>query len=116
MRNSLRLLIAFVTITTAAFTNAGDWPQWRGPDGTGVSRETNLPINWNNQRGIIWRTELPEWGDSTPAISGDAIFVTAHHDDNLLLIKLNKTNGHIEWTQTVGTGAVKRAPIKAKSA
>lgn len=115
MRNSIRLITVLATIATAAFTSAGDWPQWRGPDGTGVSRETNLPINWNNQRGIVWRKELPEWGDSTPAIWGDAIFVTAHHDDNLLLIRLNKTTGHIEWTQTVGTGSVKRAPIKAKS-
>lgn len=100
----------------AVTASAGDWPQWRGPEGTGVSRERNLPINWNSQRGIIWKAELPEWGDSTPAIWGDAIFITTHHDEQLLLLRLNKADGKIVWTQTVGSGTVKRAPIKAKSA
>jgi outer membrane protein assembly factor BamB len=96
--------------------SAGDWPQWRGPEGTGISRERNLPINWNSERGILWKTEIPEWGDSTPAIWGEAIFITSQHDDNLLLLRLNKADGKIVWTQTVGSGSVKRAPIKAKSA
>ncbi len=116
--NRLRIVFAVATIslTVTMFALADNWPQWRGPQGTGVSHETNLPLNWNDQRGIVWKAELPEWGDSTPAIWGDAIFVTAHHDDNLLLIKLDRAKGKIEWTQTVGTGSVKRAPIKAKSA
>ncbi len=107
-------LSAIILVVANAF--AGDWPQWRGAEGTGVSRERNLPINWNSQRGIIWKTELPEWGDSTPALWGDAIFVTAQHDEKLLLLRLNKTDGKIVWTQTVGSGSVKRAPIKPKSA
>src|SRR5258708_821817 len=88
----------------AASLSAADWPQWRGPEGTGVSRERNLPINWNSERGILWKTEIPEWGDSTPAIWGDAIFITSQHDENLLLLRLNKADGKIVWTQTVGSG------------
>ena len=110
-------VVAFFLLSAIAMAaSAGDWPQWRGPEGTGVSRERNLPINWNSERGILWKTEIPEWGDSTPAIWGDAIFVTAQHDDNLLLLRINKADGKIVWTQTVGTGTVKRSPIKAKSA
>src|SRR5271154_6372879 len=116
LRLFLRVLSAFAVIFfVCSVASAGDWPQWRGPEGTGVSRETNLPTNWNSQRGIVWHTEIPDWGDSTPAISGDAIFVTTHHDDDLLLLKISKANGRVQWTRTVGTGTVKRAPIKAKS-
>lgn len=103
-------------VVFAASASAEDWPQWRGPEGTGVSHETNLPLNWNDQRGIIWKSDIPEWGDSTPAIFGSAIFLTAQHDDNLLVLKLDKSTGHILWTKTVGSGSVERAPIKAKSA
>lgn len=106
--------LAFAPTAGSAF--AGDWPQWRGPEGTGVSRETGLPVNWTNQRGILWKTDLPEWGDSTPAIWGDAIFVTSQHDDNLLLLKLDKPTGRILWTRTVGSGKVKRIPLAAKTA
>jgi outer membrane protein assembly factor BamB len=106
--------IAVLASVLAASVIAADWPQWRGPEGNGVSRERNLPINWNSERGILWKTELPEWGDSTSAIWGDAIFVTSHHDDNLLLLRIDKAKGKIVWTRTVGTGTVKRAPIKPK--
>ena len=105
----------FATVAAGPLV-AGNWPQWRGPDGTGVSRERNLPINWNAERGIIWKTEIPEWGDSTPAIWGDAIFVTSDHNDQLLLLRIDKATGKIVWTRTVGTGSVKRAPIKMKTA
>ncbi len=94
---------------------AGNWPQWRGPQGTGVSNETGLPVDWNSSRGIIWKTDLPEWGDSTPAIWGNSIFVTTQHGDDLLLLKLEKATGRILWTRTVGTGDFKRIPVNMKT-
>jgi outer membrane protein assembly factor BamB len=113
----MRISIAALTLFTLFCQRASsaDWPQWRGPEGNGVSHETNLPLVWNDQRGIAWKADLPEWGDSTPAIWGNAIFLTSQHDDNLLVLKLDKATGHIVWTQTVGAGTVKRAPIKGKS-
>ncbi|HZZ72402.1 MAG TPA: PQQ-binding-like beta-propeller repeat protein [Pirellulales bacterium] len=94
---------------------AENWPQWRGPQGNSQSGETDLPLAWNDTQGIVWKTALPEWGDSTPAIWGDAIFLTSHKDDDLLLTKVNKKTGAIEWTKTVGQGNVQRIPISAKS-
>lgn len=113
MRSALPVFLG--TILAAHSALAADWPQWRGPTGNGVSQETNLPVNWSEQRGIVWKADIPEWGDSTPAIWGNAIFLTSQKDDNLLVLKLDKATGHIAWTQTVGTGTPKRAPIKAKS-
>ena len=43
---------------------AADWPQWRGPDGNGVSNETGLAFRWNESEGLKWKTELPQWGTS----------------------------------------------------
>src|ERR1700730_10240456 len=106
--NMKRILTVIVSLVFSLSLSADNWPQWRGPEGTGVSRERDLPINWNSQRGILWKAELPEWGDSTPAIWGDAIFITSHHDDKLLLLRLDKANkGKIVWTQTVGTGSAR---------
>src|SRR5262249_22801576 len=90
--------------------NAGDWPQWRGPRGDSTSDETGLPIAWSESKSIVWKTELPEWGTSTPAISGDAVFLTFHVEEQstLLLIKLDKRTGKVEWTRQVGTGEANR--------
>jgi outer membrane protein assembly factor BamB len=90
---------------------ADNWPQWRGPDGNGVSRETGLPVAWAEGSGVVWKCPLPEWGNSTPAIWGDAIFLTSHLDDRqLLLLKINRQTGQIEWTRQVGTGSCLRGP------
>jgi outer membrane protein assembly factor BamB len=99
------LTLAFVTLGLGRSGDAADWPQWRGPQGTGVSPEKGLPIIWHEQRSIGWKCPLPEWGASTPVISGDAVFVTTHTaEDTLLLLRIDKNRGEIVWTQQVGSG------------
>src|SRR5205085_9992210 len=87
---------------------AGDWPQWRGPSGDHVSREIGLPIKWSATENVAWKTPLPEWGTSTPAIWGDAVFVTTNSGDKLLLLRIDKQTGTIVWTREVGTGLAQR--------
>ena len=95
--------------------HADDWPQWRGPEGNGSSRETGLPVEWSEEAGVLWKCKLPEWATSTPVIWGDAIFVTAHVDDQqLVLLRINKRDGKIEWTRQVGVGKTPRMPMKRK--
>jgi outer membrane protein assembly factor BamB len=92
-----------------AVLSAADWPQWRGPDGTGVSTEKQPPIVWHEGRSIVWKATMPGPAASTPASWGDAVFVTAHTaDDKLLLLRLSKKDGQIVWTQEVGSGTKER--------
>jgi outer membrane protein assembly factor BamB len=94
---------------------AENWPQWRGPEHNGVSREAGLPITWSESSGIVWKCPLPAWGTSTPAIWGDAIFVTTHVDNQrLLLLKVDKKTGRIEWTREVGQGKAGQGDRSAK--
>ncbi len=91
-----------------AATRAGDWPQWRGPAGNSTSDETGLPTHWSEQENIAWKTPLPEWGTSTPAIFGDAIFVTTESDGTLLLLRIDKGSGRIVWKEQIGSGRANR--------
>ena len=94
---------------------AENWPNWRGPEYNGTSRETDLPVSWNATSGIAWKCTIPASGTSTPAIWGDAIFVTSHVDNQkLVLVKIDKKTGQIEWTRQVGTGEAPRAPVVGK--
>ncbi|ADB17069.1 Pyrrolo-quinoline quinone [Pirellula staleyi DSM 6068] len=100
-------LLAIVFIHSSAM--AENWPQWRGPEGTGVSSERELPIVWSEKRGIAWKTAIPASGASTPVIWGDAIFLTSHtQDQQLMVLKLSKKTGEIEWQKSVGTGEAAR--------
>jgi outer membrane protein assembly factor BamB len=55
-----------------------NWPQWRGPLGSGVSPQGDPPLDWNEADGknVRWKTEIPGRGHSTPIVWGDQVFVT----------------------------------------
>jgi len=70
---SLAILV-FASLTTAG--SAANWPQWRGPDGSGISTEKNLPADWSPTRNIKWKTPIAGRGHSSPIVWGNHIFVT----------------------------------------
>ena len=66
------LLLSTVIAASTAFA---DWPQWRGPEGTGISTATNLPTTWSEDSNVAWKIKMPAWSGSTPIIIGDNVFV-----------------------------------------
>src|SRR5262245_56821039 len=85
------------------------WPQWRGPTGDSVSPTTKLPTRWSPTENVVWKTSLPGWGNSTPAIWGDAIFLTTQVDDErLLLLRVDRGTGKVVWEREVGHGTPRR--------
>ncbi|MGH9319978.1 MAG: PQQ-binding-like beta-propeller repeat protein [Vicinamibacteria bacterium] len=53
------------------------WPGWRGPDGRGVSTETNLPSEWGPDRNVIWKVPIDGQGHSSPVVWGNRVFLTS---------------------------------------
>lgn len=51
------------------------WPQFRGV-GTSVSAASEVPIEWSDEKGIAWQAALPGYGQSSPVIWDDRVFVT----------------------------------------
>lgn len=82
---------------------AENWPQWRGPLGNGISRETGVPIRWSRDQNVVWRTPLPGPGGATPIVWEDRIFVTSADGDDLVLLCFS-TEGKPLWRKLVGTG------------
>jgi outer membrane protein assembly factor BamB len=60
-----------------ATLSAADWPQWRGPRGTGASDEKNLPVRWSASENIAWKAAIGGVGVSSPIVSADRVFVTS---------------------------------------
>jgi outer membrane protein assembly factor BamB len=52
------------------------WPGWRGSDGQGIVQEKGLPLEWSATRNVVWKTEIPGKGYSSPIVWGDRIFLT----------------------------------------
>jgi outer membrane protein assembly factor BamB len=72
----VRLGMAWALLASATVT-ASDWPQWRGPNGTGVTGETGLPERWSATENVAWKAAITGLGVSTPIVVGDHVFVTS---------------------------------------
>ena len=108
-----RFVFGLLISCAATEAPAADWPQWRGPDGDGIVRDAPLPTEWSETKNVLWKTPLPKWGVSTPAISGDALFLTAQSEEGALsVLRLNAGDGKIVWTQEVGRADTKREAEK----
>jgi outer membrane protein assembly factor BamB len=59
-----------------AAAQAGDWPQFRGTNGAGVSPEKGLADEWGPDKNVAWKVEVPGVGWASPVVWGDKIFVT----------------------------------------
>ena len=75
--------VVFLTSTPAS-TSAGNWPQWRGPEGQGVSAETGLPDEWSATRNIKWKTAIAGRGHSSPIVWRNKIFLTTALDGDVI--------------------------------
>ena len=55
-----------------------DWPNWRGPEGTGVSREKNLPDSWT-LGGELWKSEALG-SRSTPIVLNGKLYTVCRYE------------------------------------
>ena len=76
---------------------ADNWPMWRGPLGTGVAKEKQLPTRWDSQTNVKWKTPLPERGNSTPVIWEKRVFLTQARAAQRLVVCLNRADGTVLW-------------------
>ena len=54
---------------------AKDWPQWRGPLGTGAAPAADPPTSWSETQNVRWKVKLPGSGRSTPIVTGKYVFI-----------------------------------------
>jgi hypothetical protein len=58
-------------------SGASDWPQFRGRDAGVAPSNPKLPVAWDATKNVVWTTEIPGTGWSSPIVSGDHVIVTA---------------------------------------
>jgi outer membrane protein assembly factor BamB len=102
----LKCLSACLAVFAVLQAHAEDWPQWRGPHGDAISRESGLPTEWSDSKNVVWKVPLPGIGSSTPAVWGSRIFLTSPAGSDLLLLCFN-TDGKEQWRHRLGQGAAK---------
>ena len=73
----LALAIAVAALGLGSAAAAEDWPEFRGPTGQGLSAETGLPVEWSEDRNVVWKAPVAGRGWSSPVVGDGLVWVTA---------------------------------------
>ena len=94
--------LAAFTINNVA--QRSDWPQWRGPNRSGVSNERGLLRQWPKEGPkLLWQVNDIGDGYSTPAVVGDRIYLMSNRGlQNEFVQVLSAKDGKVVWTTRVG--------------
>lgn len=100
---SVLLLLIVAPMTIGRPAAAPDWPQWKGPDRTGLSKETGLMKAWpQNGPTTVWTVSNLGEGYGTVAISGERILVQGCKANDSVVFCLNRADGKVIWTTVLG--------------
>jgi outer membrane protein assembly factor BamB len=81
---------------------SGEWPQWRGPDRTGVSHETGLLKSWPpDGPRLVWKAQALGGGHSTPSISHGRIFGMSWRGQEEVVWALEAAGGKELWATRI---------------
>jgi outer membrane protein assembly factor BamB len=71
-----KLLVLSMVLTSHAL--AGNWPQFRGAQASGLDTSAAAPVHWNVASGenVRWRTQVAGLAHSSPILWGDRVFLT----------------------------------------
>jgi outer membrane protein assembly factor BamB len=82
---------------------AADWPQWQGPDRTGLSKETGLMKEWPaSGPTVVWSSQNLGQGYGSMAVAGDRIYLQGMIGGNSTVFALNRADGKGVWSKALG--------------
>jgi outer membrane protein assembly factor BamB len=91
----LLLCLALLGRLPAAASDDGNWPQFRGPNGSGVANAFKPPVKIVTDRAA-WKTPLPP-GKSSPVLWNGKVFLTGVESNRLATLALDAKSGTILW-------------------
>jgi outer membrane protein assembly factor BamB len=100
MRRSRFPVVVLLLLSLCVCSAAQEWTRFRGPNGSGVSTATTVPLRWT-ERDYRWKVELPGVGHSSPVLWGERLFATSGDEKTgtRILTCLRATDGQRLWSR-----------------
>ncbi|MCH8333713.1 PQQ-like beta-propeller repeat protein [Candidatus Sumerlaeota bacterium] len=96
-------LLLWILVATAAAQSGHDWPQWRGPDRTGVSTETGLLKSWpKGGPALLWTASGLGEGYGPVSVRGDRVYVQGTAGSESFVFCLERASGEMVWRRALG--------------
>ena len=87
-------------LAAGAETAHGQWPQFRGPNGSGVDSADGYPVAFSPTSNVVWKATVP-YGQSSPVVAGRHVYLTASEGGRLLTICLDASSGRELWRREI---------------
>ncbi len=97
-------LLAVLATPAGIVASTSDWPQWRGPERNGISKESGLLKQWPaGGPKLLWQVNDIGDGYSTPSVAGNRIYLMSNRGlENEFVQALSTKDGKPVWTTRVG--------------
>jgi outer membrane protein assembly factor BamB len=96
--------LPLATLLLTAVAAAADWPQWRGPDRSNLSKDTGLLKAWpKDGPKLVWTSEDAGIGFSGVAVVGDRVYTLGGDETNDFALALDAKTGKKVWVAPVGS-------------
>ena len=100
------LLTLGLVLAATAIAAAADWPQWRGPERTGISAETGWRTDWTaNPPKTLWKKNVGQ-GYSSFSVVGGQVFTMGNAGGKDTVFCLDAATGNEVWKQSYPCGEV----------
>lgn len=87
---------AAVLLAAAPGAASTDWARFRGPNGSGISSATGVPVEFGPDKNLLWRLPTPQ-GHSSPILLDDRIYLTGLRDGRLVTLAVDRPTGRLLW-------------------
>ena len=99
------VLVLSGVVLTAQAPSSTDWPQWRGPNRDGISRETGLLQAWpKTGPPLVWSAAELGAGFGSVAVRDDRVFVQGLRGRQSIVTALQRSSGKPVWSKVIGEG------------
>jgi len=88
--------LSLLTTVVSAGEAPSAWPQFRGPNGSGIAEEQKPPVEFGPGKNLKWKVPAPS-GLSSPIVAGDKLVITAFDGGKLYTIAYNRADGKEAW-------------------
>lgn len=100
---SILVAVSLAAVVNIAAQSSSDWPQWRGPNRDGVSKETGLLKQWpEGGPPLVWKATGAGTGYSSLAIANGRIYTMGLRGDREYLIAFDTATGKEAWATPHG--------------
>jgi len=76
MNRHIALFLAIFFLVLSNPLLADNWPQFRGQYSNNLTSEKTLPIEWDEEKNILWKIDFPGRGWSSPIVWENRVFIS----------------------------------------